>query len=209
MLLTPSARLYKTAGFIEKPNPVAGSDDLNDKWMVFVSDYQISQADGKAAAQYFYSDFLGCCYQQTSARITKEFHDESISFIHGLNISQVDKFDLLNALTTYLKTDTSSVVSVSVFAERYFRDVETRDAFEAHMADKGIPTNAFTKDVEFIKNKLKTRKMHFGKGIKIIASPEEFKDKVEVESYDAGVDQYGTPVVWSKVLIKEQITEQE
>ncbi|WP_432729937.1 hypothetical protein [Klebsiella oxytoca] len=36
-----------------------------------ISDYQISKADGKAAAQYFYQHFLGCGYPETSARTTK------------------------------------------------------------------------------------------------------------------------------------------
>lgn len=63
LLLTPGTRLYKTAAFFEKSDIEGDLDDLNSKWAVMVSDYQISKADGKAAAQYFYSDFLGCGYQ--------------------------------------------------------------------------------------------------------------------------------------------------
>lgn len=180
VLLTPSARLYKTAGFMERAEAkqetsnLADVDDLNDKWMVFVSDHQIGQADGKIAAQYFYSEFLGCCYQQTSARTTKDFYDATSKFIHELDVSEVEKFDLLNALTTYMKVDTSSVISISTFAERYISDLEIRDAFEACLIEKGIPSGAFTKDIDFIRKNLKLRRMTFGKGIKITASPEEF-----------------------------------
>ncbi|WP_303843477.1 nucleoid-associated protein [Aeromonas sobria] len=209
VLLTPSARLYKTAGFLEKTDVKSSSDDLNDKWVVFVSDYQIGQSDGRVAAKYFYSEFLGCCYQQTSARTTKHFYDATTEFIHGLNVSEIEKFDLLNALTTYMKVDTSSLISISTFAERYISAQDTKDDFESFMMDKGIPSCAFTKDVELIKKNLKFRKMIFGKSIKITASPEEFKDKIDVEPYSVGMDEYGAPVVWTKVIIKEKITEQE
>src|SRR5690606_10609709 len=65
LLLTPSSKLYKTIAFFEKANYASPCDDINEKWLVMISDNQISQSDGKAAAQYFYSDFAGCGYPQT------------------------------------------------------------------------------------------------------------------------------------------------
>lgn len=84
-----------------------------------ISDYQINKTEGKAADQYFYSDFLGCGYPQISARTTKQFYDSTISFIETLKVSEAKRNDIINALTTYLKVDTSSTISASEFAEKY------------------------------------------------------------------------------------------
>lgn len=209
VLLTPSARLYKTAGFFEKPFYDGKSDDLNDKWAVMISDHQINQSDGKAAAKYFYSDFLGCCYQQTSARTTKQFFDATAAFIKDIDIPEEDKSELLNALTTYMKVDTSSTISATDFAGRYFRSAEVQDAFVEFIRDEGLPTTSFTKDITHIKNSLKYRKVSFGKSIKITASPEAFRDLIEMESIDGALDEWGVPASWTKIVIKERITEQE
>ena len=71
-LLTPATKLYKTAGFFRKSDSNS-HENLNDKWDVLICDTQISHTDGKAAAQYFYSGFLGCGYPDTSARTTSNF----------------------------------------------------------------------------------------------------------------------------------------
>ena len=86
-LLTPATKLYKTVGFFEKEGAIQ-SDDLNAFWDVLISDTQISQADGKAAAQYFYSGFLGCGYPASSARTTKLFYDATKEFLNDLDISE-------------------------------------------------------------------------------------------------------------------------
>ncbi len=84
-LLTPGSRLYKTAGYFEK-KATDSSVDLNERFVVMVSDYQINKAEGKAAAQYFYSDFLGCGYLQDSARKTKHFYEAATNFIADLDV---------------------------------------------------------------------------------------------------------------------------
>jgi len=209
VLLTPGTRLYKTAGFFEKTNSDESSSDLNDKWAVMVSDYQISKTDGKAAAQYFYSDFLGCGYPQTSARTTKQFYDSTRSFISELEIPPSDKSDLLNALTTYLKVGTSSAISSSEFAETYFNDIDIQDEFTSHMVECGLPTVAFTKDICHIENQLKFRRVSFGSNVKIIAPSDAFKKLITIEAVEGDVDESGTPAEWTKVIIKDRITQQE
>lgn len=209
VLLTPGTRLYKTAGFFEKANDNAPSSNLNDKWTVMVSDYQISKADGKAAAQYFYSDFLGCGYPKSSARTTKQFYDLTSSFIAGLDVRASKKSDLLNALTTYLKVDTSSTISTTDFASKYFEDLDTQDAFTNYMEDSGMPTFAFTKDIDHIETKLKDRKVSFRSNVKITAPSEAFKELVTIETIEGDPDESGTPAEWTKVIIKDRIIRQE
>lgn len=209
VLLTPGSRLYKTAGFFEKNSYDKSSTDLNDKWTVMISDYQISKADGKAAAQYFYADFLGCGYPQTSARTTKQFYESTQKFITKLDIPETDKNDYINALTTYLKVDTSSTISSSDFSSKYFNDIDTQDSFTEYMQEIGLPTAAFTKDIEHIKEKLKYRKVSFRNNIKIIAPSDTFKELVTIEAIEGDLDQSGTPAEWTKVIIKDRITQQE
>jgi len=209
VLLTPGTRLYKTAGFFEKPSYDGTSSDLNDKWAVMVSDYQISKTDGKAAAKYFYSGFLGCGYPQTSARTTKQFYDSTKVFISDLSVSSEEKNDLMNALTTYLKVDTSSAISATEFSSKYFNDVDTQDAFTGHMEDSGLPTSAFTKDIAHIKEKLKFRKVSFHSNVKIIAPSDTFKKLINIETIVGDPDESGAQTEWTKVIIKDRITQQE
>ncbi|MBY6209714.1 MULTISPECIES: nucleoid-associated protein [Halomonas] len=208
VLLTPGTRLYKTAALFEKENYSDQNDDLNDNWSVMVSDYQISQADGKAAAQYFYSDFLGFGYPATSARTTKMFYEKTREFIDSLGISPENRNDLYNALTTYLKVDNSSTINPGDFASNYF-DIDTQDAFNAHMEESGIPTTSFTKDIAHIESNLKYRKVNFSKNVKITAPSAIFKNYVMIEEIDGEPDETGTAQAWTKVIIKDRITKQE
>lgn len=209
VLLTPGTRLYKTAAFFEKSEYDKNNQNLNDNWAVMVSDYQISQTDGKAAAQYFYSTFLGCGYPETSARTTKKFYEEASSFIESLDFPAEKKSDLHNALTTYLKVNTSSTINSLEFASNYFSDIDMQDEFNSHMSRAGIPSTSFTKDTTYIKSKLKFRRINFSKNVKIIAPAEIFKEYVIIESMDGDADESGTPQVWTKVIIKDRIIQQE
>lgn len=209
ILLTPGTRLYKTAGFFEKASYDPASTDLNDKWAVMVSDYQISATDGKAAAQYFYASFLGCGYPQTSARTTKEFYDQTRNFISKLDASEAEKSDLIGALTTYLKVDTSATISASHFAETYFDDVDLQDDYTSVIREAGLPTSAFTKDIEHIRTQLKHRKVSFRSNVKIIGPSQTFKDLVTIETIDGDLDESGNASEWTKIIVKDKIIDQE
>ena len=208
VLLTPGTRLYKTAAFFEKAGYDANSPDLNENWVVMVSDCQISQTDGKAAAEYFYSGFLGCGYPETSARTTKIFYDKTSAFIGDLDVSPERKVDLLNALTTYLKVDTSSIISPPDFAASYF-DIDTQDEYASYIEKAGVPSTAFTKDISHIEKELKFRKVSFSKNVKIVAPSEIFKKYIIIESIDGEPDEFGLPQIWTKVIVKDRIIQQE
>lgn len=208
LLLTPGTRLYKTAGFFKKSMPGNPSNNLNDNWAVMVSDNQFSKVDGKTAAHYFYSDFLGCGYPQTSARTTKQFYDASKLFIENLDVSLTRKIELYNALTAYLKLETAPTISAVTFAERYF-DTDTQDAFTAHIRREGLPGTAFTKDLEHIKSKLRMRKIRFNSNIKIIAPSDTFTELVEISPIEGDTDEFGRSTEWTKVIIKDRISDQE
>lgn len=207
LLLTPGTKMYKTAGFFEH-NRSSESSDLNEKWNVLVSDFQINKSDGKAASQYFYESFLGCGYKPSSARTTKLFYETASSFISGLDVPEEQKYDLVNALTTYLKVDTSETISVGDFGERYL-ETDHGDLFKEYMEDKGLPTTAITKDVSEIASKLRYRKLKFSKKIVIQAPSQTFKDLIDIEQIEGDADESGSNQIWTKVVIKDRITHQE
>lgn len=207
-LLTPATKLYKTAGFFEKTTTrnEESINDLNTIWQVSISDSQISQTDGKAAALYFYSSFLGCGYPESSARTTREFYEATCGFLTKMDIPEEKRNDLHNALISYLKYENSAIVSATEFSNRYF-DVDTRDLFSEHIEDKGLPLTAFTKDIEQISTKLKQRKLSFSKNVKITAPSDVFKELIDIESITE--NQNGEPVNWTRITIKDRIVSQQ
>ena len=204
LLLTPSSRLYKTIGFCEKSNYDPSSTDLNDKWSVLISDNQISQVDGKVAAQYFYENFAGCGYPKTSARTTKQFYDATKKFISQLNRSPEESSDFVNALNTFLKVNQSPTVNPLDFSANYF-DLDIQDDFKSYLLEQGIPTNAFTKDLTHISNQLKTHKVTFSNNVKIEASPETFNKDIIIEPIDGDVDDSGNPQQWTRITVKSKM----
>ncbi|MBU5601758.1 nucleoid-associated protein [Citrobacter sp. S55_ASV_140] len=207
ILLTPSTKLYKTAGFFQSSD-VNDKDDLNKSWDVMISDYQISKADGKAAAQYFYQHFLGCGYPETNARATKVFYEKTSDFLNELDISAEKKNALKNALVTYLKYEKSDVISAKDYAERFFDDA-VKDVYLEYANEYGIPQTSFTRDNEHIESKLKTRKLNFSKNIKITAPADIFKNHIVIESTKGDISDDGTQAEWTKILIKDKIILQE
>lgn len=207
-LLTPTQKLYKTAGFFEKSEYNSAIPDLNDKWAVLVSDHQMNKIDGKAAAQYFYQGFLGCGYPQTSARTTKQFYDSTVTFISKLDVPPEKKGELLTALNTYLKVETSSTASASEFGSRYL-DTETQDIYKEHISDSGLPETAFTKDIEHIKSNLRERKVKFNSKVKITGPSDAFEKLIKFKTVTGDPDESGEPAEWTEVLIKDRIINQE
>ncbi|WP_163920451.1 nucleoid-associated protein [Photobacterium sp. Alg240-V54] len=207
-LLTPSTKLFKTAGFAYTGNHIDEDSDelnLNNSWEVYISDSQISQTDGKAAAQYFYANFLGCGYPETSARQTKDFYNYTCSFIDKLEISAEDKNDLRNSLVSYLKVENSEIVSAIEFSDRYF-SVANRDLYVEYLELRELPVTAFTKDIEHITSHLKMRRLSFSKNIKIIAPSDLFQQLVQIKTIER--NEAGDAVKWTNILIKDQIVNQ-
>lgn len=203
-LLTPATKLYKTAGFFER-SQLGDEGDLNSKWDVLVCDTQISQTDGKAAARYFYANFLGFGYPESSAKTTKEFYDATCDFIQDLDISEEERYDIRNSLNSYLRENSDSVSPIE-FAGRHF-DEDVRDSYTEFLEEKELPTNAFTKDTMHIESNLKTRRLSFSKQVKISAPSQIFQELVEIETISEDDD--GNPVNWTNILVKDNIVSQE
>lgn len=207
VLLTPSSKLYKTAAFFEQEGNDE-SQDLNDRWHVVVSDFQMGNGKTKPAAQYFYADFLGCGHLDSNARTTWQFFESTKKYVGGLDVSAEQKNDLLNALNTYLKVDTSSTISTTDYAEKYL-DESVFDDYTQYMSEAGVPEEAFVKDTEQIESDLKQRRVSFRSKLKFTGPAEKFKQLVVIESIEGDPDESGAPQEWTQITVKDRITDTE
>lgn len=207
LLLTPSTRLYKSAGFFERED-ARESDDLNEQWIVDISDYQIDKSDGKAAAQYFYHGFLGCDYPESSARTTKKYFELASDFINKMDISEEERTELHNALFSDLKTKKSMRVDPLKFADD-FMSVEDVDDFRNFLEDSDFPVESFIKSTEHITGKLKHRRLKFSKDIRITAPSEIFEELVKIETIPGEAHDDGYTPTWTNILIKDRIVKQQ
>jgi len=207
LLLTPSTKLYKSAGFFRRRDAIT-SENLNDQWVVEISDYQINKSDGKAAAQYFYQSFLGCDYPESSARTTKLYFELASFFISKMKIDEEERTDLHNALYADLKTRKSDQVEPLTFAATYM-SAEDVDNFRNYLEDSDFSVESFIKDTQHITSKLKNRRVKFSKDIRISAPSEIFEEFITIETVDGEKHEDGYVPKWTSILIKDRIINQQ
>lgn len=206
LLLTPSTRLYKCAGFFKRDN-VKAESPLKDTWMVHISDSQIDKSDGKAAAQYFYQTFLGCDYPSSSARTTKRYFELATKFISSMDVSDEERIDLYNVLYADLNSGKSQKVDPMGFANSYM-SIQDIDNFRNYLDDADFQVSPFIKDTEYITSKLKSRRVKFSRNIRISAPSDVFEKFVSIESVEGDADKNGYKPTWTNILIKDRIIEQ-
>lgn len=207
LILTPQTKLYKIGAFIESdPN---AEEPIPAGWRAFIYDDLMTGANRLKAAQYFYEAFLGCAFPETSARMTKTFHDLTKTFIKGLDVSDERKTDLHNALVTYLKVDQGATVEVAAFAEKYFGEPELRDAYTQFMVNKEFPQNAVAKDLTDVAGELRYRKVIFTNDIKLTGPADKFEKLVKMRVIDGEADQGGNIPKWTEIIVRDRIRAQE
>jgi len=186
ILLTPSTKLYKSAGFFRR-DKVENDNSICEKWVINISDFQIDKSNGKAAAKYFYQDFLGCTYPLTTARITKQYFDLTSDFINKMDINNEDKINLHNVLYAQLKSGVSDKIDPLKLAEQYMSTSDIDD-YRNFLDENNFKTAAFLKDIKYIESNLKKRRIKFSKNIQIIAPTEVFEEFVTIEGNNSNQD---------------------
>jgi len=185
LALTPDQKLFKIAMFIE----IARSDKPElrtpNDFKILVYDHLMTKAETRQAAQYFYEAFLGCCFPQSDKKLTGDFYHGTKEYIQSLNIADDKKVDLNTSLYTYLKVSQSPIVKIADFATQYL-DQQYRDGYQNFMDNKGLPANAFNKDITNIESYLKRRNIKFSSNVRISAPSDRFKELVNIISQEAG-----------------------
>lgn len=179
LLLTPQQKLYKIAMFIELDELEEQRNRRPDEFKVYVFDHNMNRSETKEAAIYFYDTFLGCSLSPTNKKLTRDFYIYTRDFINNLDINDEEKVDLNYALYAYLKVSQSNTIQISEFAEQ-FLEGDNRDNYISYMEQKEFPSISIPKDMTYIKNKLKKRRIKFTTDVTISAPSENFKDLVKI-----------------------------
>ena len=209
LILTPQAKLYKIGAFLREFSEAATGQAPANGWRAFIFDDLITQGNKLSAAQYFYEGFLGLMFPSNSAFQTKQFYSLTKDFIRNSNVDSERKIELLNALTTYLKTDQAATIQVDVFSQNYLGDAQLRDAYSAYMEQKDFPTIAIHKDLSEVQSQLRLRKLMFGHDIKLTAPADHFEDYIRIEAVDGDCDENGIVPKWTRITVRDHIRDQE
>jgi len=179
LLLTPQQKLYKI-GLLVDVKPSDASERASNHSEMFVFDSNNIKTSGKAAANYFFDGFLGCAYMRSSDILTKSFYDNTKEYLtKKTDMTGEEIVDRISALYTYLKVDNTQTIGVADFAQRYLPDPVVRDSYTAFMQGKNIPMISFSKDMELLKGKLKSRKIKFTSDVYIYAPFDNFSENIQ------------------------------
>lgn len=209
LILTPQAKLYKIGAFLHTDAHAATDENPSGGWRAFIFDDLITAGNRQSAAQYFFDTFLGLTFPSNSAWQTKQFHTLTKDFIRHANVPEETKYDLLGALTTYLKVDQGNIIQVDQFAENYLGSPELRDAYSTFMQSKDFPLTAIHKDISEVKGALRDRKITFVSNIRLTGPVDQFKDRVRMRTIDGEPEAGGVVPKWTEIIVRDHIRDQE
>lgn len=188
LFLTESNKLYKI-GFISRTT--AGDGKKNgeydlDHHTAYVFDHLMTALETRSAAFYFYNEFLGAEVSATDRRLTRDFFDKTLRFIDTQGFKPGKRIALVEALRTELR-NTSGQLSVKEFSAKHMHSPSDQQAYSVYMTKSGFPSHAITKDVDYIKTRLRKRqKLIFSSDVVISTPPDAAKDLLVVEDNKDG-----------------------
>ncbi len=140
VFLSPAKDFYKVAFFIRP----------STSFIPFMYDDQFSMQK-RDLTEYFYGQFLGLTTDKNDSLKSKNFFEDTKSFIES-NIENVkDRMGLLKALRVLYREETSGIVSAKEFSENYFEG-KLKTKYEK-LVDEKYP-HAFTRNTSLIDRKL-------------------------------------------------------
>lgn len=172
LFLTESQRLYKIGFFLRT---AAGTGKKDGKYApehhsVHVYDHLMTGTESRNAAFYFYSEFLGSNVAASDRRLTQDFFEKSLKFFDEKGFSQSKRIALGEALRTELRSN-NQTLSVTNFAQTHIQSANDQTDYVAYMQKSGFPAHAITKDVDYVKNRLRRRqKVYFDSDV-VISTP--------------------------------------
>lgn len=196
MLLGESQRLIKIAFFIEDADREDASVEGRrpEDFSVKVFDHLMQNSGDGDAAAYFYSTFLKCKLSHNAARQTKHFYEVVRSFIEEMPVSQSERVTYHGDLISYFRQN-HSTLEPRTFAQDVLPPAY-QDAFVRKCREQGI-TQAFSKELDLIKGKLRRQSVKFSSNVTLYAPSEVFRDAVKI----AGTSGDG----WTELKIRGSI----
>lgn len=185
LLLTPTQRLYKIGILIEceSDHELINSRYDTQYYRSFLFDHLMTSTETKNAAGYFYSAFLGMGIEKSSKKLTQDFFEHTRNFINQAPIDEDSKFDLHESLRSELRSQNATLRTASFATEHLPQELQT--SYQSFMIQKGFPQNAVSKDIDYIKKKLRRRsKLVFTSDVWVSIPPDRVKELVQIEQTD-------------------------
>ncbi len=201
LFLSPKTKLYKIGLFTF--GGIDPRSHLPQGWSAILYDSAMTASRRDNAANYFHSSYLGLEIPVNAAQTVRQFWEHTRAFIKSARISEEDKVDLYNGLSTYLKVDRSPTIQVSRFAQTYMDDVLAED-YQAHMRRERFPAAAVLKDLSEIAARLRYRRLRFPQQITLQGPPEAMANLVSVQSVETEGGQS-----WTQITIRGKLEAQE
>ncbi|WP_413456953.1 nucleoid-associated protein [Herbaspirillum huttiense] len=186
IFLTETQRLFKI-GFVQQtvvtPDVSLGAYTKDD-FSVHLFDHLLTGTETRSAAFYFYSEFLGADVAASDKRLTQEFYEKTLQFIDAQSYTPAQRIEKLEDLRSHLRSNSQTIL-VEDFANSYL-SVPERTAYADYMVRSGFPTHAITKDVSYVKNKLRRRqKVVFDSGV-MITTPADQLNLIDITPLEDG-----------------------
>ncbi len=183
LLLTPHQKFYKIGVFIND-NSDASSDEVNENdFSVLVYDHLMNRRESNQLARYFFDNFLGCDYSTNDKTLTRDFYFRTKDFIERQIIPEEEKIEINTSLNSYMRNQQQATVLVADFGNDNFSP-EMRDSYSNFMRDSSFPDHAISKDISYLENILKFRRLKFSSDVKIIAPSRNFDQIVHIDGFD-------------------------
>lgn len=202
VFMTPSQTLYKI-GFVQQIHEHLrgnGADGLHskDEFAIHLFDHLLTGSETRSAAYYFYGEFLGADIAASDKRLTQDFFEKTNKFFDSCDFAPDVRIEMGEALRAELRSNTQTI-SVADFGAKYL-GVANSVKYAEYMDRSAFPNHAISKNVEYIKSRLKRRqKFTFTSGV-MITTP---ADQIGLVTIDNAVD--GKTVV----TIEGTVTRQE
>lgn len=176
LMLTKKTKIYKVGLFVNKAA-------FKIKFDGSTADLQIDPKIKKVVTTWFIEDFLGCVPLESPKTTTKKFYDYTTTYIQTVE-DPIKKAKYTQDLNSYLQKN-SQKISAKEFADDYMETAD-KDKYIKYLKEKNFKMSEFTKDNDYVNNKIKTITMLFENGIAIVGKKGTFDKNVKLENKKDG-----------------------
>ena len=195
LIFGQSQRLIKMAVFLEEietQDTAPGERDPSE-FSIRVYDHMMQNGGGGKVANYFFQTFLECKIAASAPVKTKRFFEETEKFINLMDVDPEVKKDLRSDLVSFMR-DNRTIIEARTFAGEKLPRLLQDDFIE--MCSRHNIDEAFAKDVQLIKGRMRRQTVRFSSDVTIAAKPEIMKESVRIGDEEKG---------WTTIRIKGKV----
>lgn len=175
LFLSPAIKFYKMGLIYEELD----TDETfpNSRYACHIFDDQFRP--GSEPAEYFYNRFLGFSISENEKLVTKDFHDEFVSFAKREIESYEEKNEIINTFRSILKTENIGIIDPEHIGNLFFaNDPDLLSSYGIKIRTK-YP-HPFIKSNVLLDFTLKRRKVDFPGKVKIEGPEDVFNSSITI-----------------------------